>query len=194
MVRGWHLATPPPRPDATHERISMSDSEKPQTGIERAGEDLFDFAVNRDDVKWLIARLPDESPAPRSKVEYELQILKIVAVGWSISYHLENRPWKMPLSEQYWNTVREFSHSLSETTGLLIGQDIDYFQILKERLDQYVQALKQHPEATEPATVIGPEFGRLCGDAEDLFVFMAGSKMFINAVQQVGTYLQAAAL
>lgn len=177
-----------------HQGITdMTDSKKEPNPIERAGEDLFDFAVDRDDVKWLIARLPEESPTPPGKVEYELQILKIIAVGWCIAYQLENHSWKQPLAERYWQAVQEFSQSLSETTGLLIGQDIDYFQTLKERLDQYVHALRRQPDATEPATVVGPEFARICGNADDLFVFMTGSKMFINAVQRVRTYLQTVA-
>jgi hypothetical protein len=168
----------------------MAESQKGTTPLEQACRDLFDFAVDRDDVKWLLQRLPPECPTPASKVEYELQILKIIGVGWSISYHLENRSWKQPLAEAYWQSVQGFSQELSQTTGLLIGQDIDYFQTLKERLDRYVRALQKQPDAGEPAAVIGPEFARICGHPDDLFVFMAGSKMFIHTVQRVGSYLQ----
>jgi hypothetical protein len=38
----------------------------------------------------------------------------------------------------------------------MIDNDIDYFQILKDRLDMYVDAMAKKPDAAEPAAVIGP--------------------------------------
>jgi hypothetical protein len=72
----------------------------------------------------------------------------------------------------------------------MIGQQIDYFQILKDRLDMYVAALAKNPEAAEPALVVGPEFARICGNVDDLFTFMAGSKMFISTINKVKAYLE----
>jgi hypothetical protein len=72
----------------------------------------------------------------------------------------------------------------------MIGQDIDYFQILQERLDMYVDAMAQNPEAPEPSTVIGPEFARACGNSDDIFTFMTGSKMFLSTTCQVKEYLE----
>lgn len=138
-----------------------------------------------------MARLPAEAAIKPSTVEYELQILKIISVGWALSYYLANHPLKKPLMEHFWKAIYEFARSLSQTTELMIGQDIDYFQILKDRLDMYVAAMAQNPEATEPATVIGPEFARTCGNAQDLFAFMTGSKMFMAATSRVKQYLEA---
>ncbi len=135
-----------------------------KSGIEKAGEDLLSFAIDRKDVKWLMAQLPEEAEIKRGTVEYELQILKIISVGWSISYYLENSSHKNQLLELYWNAVYELSQSISSTAGLMIDNDIDYFQILKDRLDMYVDAMAKKPDATEPAAVIGPEFARNCGD------------------------------
>jgi hypothetical protein len=42
---------------------------------------------------------------------------------------------------------------------------------------------------SEPAAVIGPEFARFCGDADDVFTVMTGSRMFIITVAQVKDYL-----
>ena len=159
--------------------------------IEKAGEDLFSFAIDREDVKWLAVQLPEEAEIKRGKVEYELQILKIISVGWSISYYLENSPQKNQLLELYWNAVYEFSQSISTTTGLMIGHDIDYFQILKDRLDMYVDAMAKKPDVPEPAVVIGPEFARTCGNVDDIFTFMTGSKMFIATIRRVKEYLEA---
>jgi len=167
----------------------MENTEENKSEIEKIRDDLFNFAIDREDIKWLMERLPKEANIKRSTVEYELQILKIISVGWSISYYLENNPHKNPLLELFWMTIYEFSQHLSTTTELMIGQDIDYFQILQERLDMYVDAMAQNPGAPEPSAVIGPEFARVCGNADDIFSFMTGSKMFLSTIGQVKEYL-----
>ena len=43
--------------------------------------------MDREDVKDLVANLPEETDIRGVTVEYELQILKIISVGWSISYY-----------------------------------------------------------------------------------------------------------
>ena len=163
----------------------MEHSEEKKAGVEKAGEDLFNFAINREDIKTLMSHLPEEADIKRGKVEYELQILKIISIGWSISYYLENYAQQNQLLEGYWQAVHEFSQSISTTTGLMIGNNIDYFQILKERLDMYVAAMTQKPDAPEPAVVIGPEFARTCGNMDDIFTVMTGSKMFIATIGSV---------
>lgn len=168
----------------------MKASKQKQTDVETIGKDLFNFAIDRDDVKWLMAHLAKEADIKRSSVEYELQILKIISVGWSISYFLDDDTLKDPLLERYWNAVYEFSTDLSSTTELMIGQDVDYFQTLKDRLDMYVDALAKNPEAQEPATVIGPMFARTCGNIDDIFTFMTGSKMFISTITRVREYFE----
>lgn len=172
----------------------METSEKKKAGIEKAGKDLFNFAVDREDVKALMAHLPEEADIKRVAVEYELQILKIISVGWSISYYLENRPQKNELVELYWQAVQEFSKSLSTTTGLMTGHEIDYFQILKDRLDIYLDALYKEPEAPQPVSVIGPEFARTCGNVDDAFTVLTGAKMFTATIGSVKEYLEATKL
>lgn len=172
----------------------MEHSEEKKSDIEIVRDVLFNFAIDREDIKWLMEQLPKEANIKRNTVEYELQILKIISVGWSISYYLENNPKKNTLLELFWMEIYEFSQHLSTTTGLMIGQDIDYFQILQERLDMYVNAMAQNPGAPEPSTVIGPEFARTCGNADDIFTFMTGSKMFLSITGQVKEYLEATKL
>ncbi len=169
----------------------MNDAKRIKSDLEKAGEDLLDFAVDREDVNWLMSRLPKEADIKRVTVEYELQILKIIGVGWSLSYYLENSPQKTELLELYWNSINEFSRGISTTTEYMIGQNIDYFQILKDRLEMYVGALEKHPDAAEPALVIGPEFAKICGNVDDIFTFMTGSKMFISTLNRVKQYLEA---
>jgi len=169
----------------------MNDSEKKKSELEKAGEDLLDFAVDREDVKWLMDRLPAQSDINCVKVEYELQMLKIIGVGWSLSYYLANSPQKTKLLEIYWKSINQFSRGISTTTEYMIGQHIDYFQLLKDRLDMYITALTMNPDAPEPALVIGPEFARICGNVDDIFTFMTGSKMFISTINKVKAYLEA---
>jgi len=53
-----------------------------------------------------------------------------------------------------------------------------------------VAALSKNPVAPEPALVIGPEFARICGNVDDIFTFMTGSKMFISTIKKVKAYLE----
>lgn len=168
----------------------MNNTENKKSELEQAKEDLFNYAIDRDDVKWLMKRLPKEAEIKPNSVEYELQILKIVSVGWSMSYYLENATCKDQLLELYWNAIFEFSQTLSSTTGLMIGHDIDYFQVLKDRLNMYVNAMAKKPDASEPVSVIGPEFARTCGNVIDIFTIMAGSKMFMTTISRVKEYFE----
>jgi len=168
----------------------MTQSEHEKTAVDQAGKNLFDFAIDREDIKGLAENLPAEAKCKPTAVEYELQLLKIIATGWSISFFLGNDPHRDQLAEHFWSLIHGFSTSLSETTGLMTGHDIDYFQIIKSRLDMYVAALAEKPEMTEPAAVIGPAFARCCGDSDDIFGVMAGSRMFILTVAQVKEYLE----
>ena len=167
----------------------MENKKELDLDINKAGEDLFQFAVDREDLKLLMSHLNEEADIKRETVEYELQILKIIATGWSIAYFLENFPYKDQLAEIYWKTVFQYSLSISETASLMIGKEINYFQILQKRLEMYVNAMKQKPDALEPAAIVGPEFARTCGNVDDIFTIMVGSRMFKETVASVKEYL-----
>lgn len=168
----------------------MHSPQETQATIDQAGEDLFNFAIDRTDTKWLVARLPEDAAIQPATVEYELQILKIVSVGWSIAYFLAEWPHKTPLENRFWEAVREFSQGLSATTEMMIGRDIDYFQVLKDRLDDYVEALRRTPQAANAAEVIGPRFASACGNGDDLFAAFTGSRMFSETTRRVREYLR----
>jgi hypothetical protein len=172
----------------------MENAEEEKSPVKQAAEDLFNFAIDRTDIRELMAGLHVTAEINRSKVEYELPILKIITVGWSISYFIGHAPYKEELSEIFWEAVREFSHSLSETAELMAGQDIDYFQTIKDRLNMYVEAMDNQPEAPEPAAIIGPEFARTCGNIDDVFTVMTGSRLFIATAGGVKEYLEEAKL
>jgi hypothetical protein len=49
--------------------------------VTQAGEKLFNFAVGREDVKVFIENLPEGRKCRSVAVEFELQLLKIIATG-----------------------------------------------------------------------------------------------------------------
>lgn len=157
----------------------------------QAAEDLFNFAINRDDIKTVMAHLPEGLECKPETVEYELQLLKIISTGWAISFFLLNNAQRDNLAELFWKSTYDFSRTLSETTTLMTGKNINYFEILKERLDMYVGSLSDNSDKTEPAAVIGPEFARACGNVDDIFAVMTGSRMFISTISSVKQYLEA---
>jgi hypothetical protein len=160
--------------------------------VEQAGEDLFHYAIDREEIKWLLAALPKENPVKPAKVDYELQLLKIVMVGWAISFFMGGTPRKKAaLAELFWQQIHTFAQGLSQTTGLMMGQDIDYFSLVKERLDIYVAAMAEQDEAADPAGVIGSVFADQCGCAADPFTSLTGAKMFHGAINRVRQYLEA---
>ncbi|MFP4167773.1 MAG: hypothetical protein ACLFSY_02860 [Desulfonatronovibrionaceae bacterium] len=170
--------------------MSAKQKETREDILARVGEDLFNYSLEREDIKLIAAGIPEEAVADPDTVEYELQILKFISVGWSFAYYLRDKEAREFLSFAYWEAVRDLCSNLSQSTGLLIGEDIDYFRIIKERLSSYVSCLEQAQETRSPAAVIGPEFARLCGDREDVFCVHAGTKLFVGVLERVREYLQ----
>ena len=72
----------------------MEEPKKKSSRIKQAAEVLFNYAIDRQDVKRLMENLAAEADIKRTSVEYELPILKIISVGWSLSYYLAGGPQK----------------------------------------------------------------------------------------------------
>jgi|GEM_PF-994801 len=53
----------------------MEEPKKKSSRIEQAAEDLFNYAIDRQDVKRLMENLAAEANIKRTTVEYELPIL-----------------------------------------------------------------------------------------------------------------------
>lgn len=168
----------------------MSFNENNLTDAQRRAKGLFDYALDREDIKWLLSGLPRESGIDPNTVEYELHLLKIVSVGWAVSYYVSDQDQKTTILEPYWQAIHEFAGDLSRTTHLLIGNNMDYFQTLKSRLDSYVQAMSGLEADAAPVQAIGPEFARCCGDEDNPFAALTGSKMFALCLSNVRTYLE----
>lgn len=158
--------------------------------IQEIGESLASYSLDRESVLFALSRLPEEPAFNRTAIEYEIQLLKILSVGWSISYFMEDHSEKDPLIKKFWDVLFEFSKNLSCVTSLTIGKEVDYFRALKERIDIYLKALAEAPHVKDPASVIGPTFAALCGYTDNVHVIMAGNRIFHMALEGVKHFLE----
>ena len=158
--------------------------------IQEIGESLANFSLDRESVQFALSRLPDEHSINKVAIEYEIQLLKILSVGWAISYFMEDHSEKTPLIKKFWDVLFEFSKNLSSVTSLTIGKEVDYFRALKERIDIYLNALAEVPHVKDPASVIGPTFARLCGNTDNIHVIMAGNRVFHLSLEGVKHFLE----
>lgn len=171
----------------------MTDTKNTADEIARAGEQLFQYAIDRGDMTTILDALPLDVPEKRVSLEYEIQLLRIISVGWAIAFYLSDNELKTPLGHQFWEQVRAFSETLSTSASMTVGSEIDYFDILRQRLDYYVAALDAAGKIKTPAIAIGPAFAEACGDRDDTCAVLAGSKMFTHTIDAVREYLGVAA-
>ncbi len=168
----------------------MNESSLEKVNTKKASEDLFDFAIDRSDIKLILQSLPEDKKINRVSVEYEIQLLKILAVGWSISFFLDESSLKKELSESFWNAIQNFSQSISTLSSSSTGKEIVYFNILKERLDTYLTALNLISDSPDPLIAIGPTFAKICGNEDNTHITLSGSKVFNLSVGGVKNYLE----
>lgn len=168
----------------------MGKNEKTVTEAKTVSENLATFSVDRDDIVQVLATLPEDQGINKVTVEYELQLLKILTVGWSISYHMNKASKKEEISELFWYLIRDFSKNISEMTETTTGTSVDYFETIKERLNYYLSAL-EGGSGNDPAALIGPRFSDVCKAGENVFVILAGARIFNGAVAAVKEYLDA---
>ena len=157
--------------------------------IDELTEILSDFAIDRTEMHELLSNFPSETGFNRTTVEYEIQILRILGVGWGISYFIHDKLLKKVLSESYWNSIQELSNNLSRISSASMSDEFNYFDVIKERLDTYLAETKSLAGSDDPATVIGPKFAELCGHANNAVVIWLGCKMFQSVFNHLKTYL-----
>ena len=160
--------------------------------IARIGEQLFEYAIDRSDMNAILDALPLDNPDKRVVLEYEIQLLRIVSVGWAITYFLAEHDIKRPLVQCYWEGIQSLSTTLSTSAALTTNTQVDYFDTLKQRLDHYVGALDAAGKIPDPAMAIGPAFAGLCSYEDDACAVLAGTKMFAHTIRCVREYLDAA--
>ncbi len=157
--------------------------------LEKTKENLFNFSVDQNDLKSILGAFPKDEKVNMVTLEYEVQILKIVTVGWSINYFMEKNKDKDQLGEMYWKTVYEFSKNLSDYSSGTTGKDIDYYNILNERLNLYIEALNNLQAVSEPSKIVGHVFGEICGYKDNIDVIGIGTKVFSATILAVQAYL-----
>lgn len=171
----------------------MKKSEPEVTSVEKMAKDLSAFAIDRSDLKELMGSLPEQNDLNLTTIEYELSILKILSTGWGISFYLSvTDPRKTLLTDTFWRAIQDISHQISTLAQTTTGQTIDYFNILKERLDIYVLRMQENqtPDA-EPTAVIGPAYASICGCPNNPVAILIGTKMFALTLGAVKEYLDA---
>lgn len=169
----------------------MSTQEKEKTTLDTICKNLAEYAVDRDEIKQLVETLPKDQNINTVTVEYELQLLKIITIGWSIAIYMQAFEKKQLFEQKFWEMIREFSKDISNVTSLMIGHDIDYFDLIKERFDTYIKSLETAQSKEDPASAIGPAFAKLCNDSENAFVVISGSRLFNYSVRATKEYLEA---
>jgi len=169
----------------------MGRSKKEPISVEELANNLTTYAIDREELKQLIQAIPQDNDLNMATLEYELQILRILSVGWAISFYMPKTPEKKSLSLIFWENIKEISTSISTLMETTRGQTIDYFTILKERLDVYVKAMQENPDgASEPTTIMGPAFAGACGIPENAIAMLIGTKMFTFCLGGVKEYLE----
>ncbi len=169
------------------------DVEKNQTLTpDKLAENLATFAIDRTDLKALLSAIPEDSSVNRTTIEYELQLLKILSVGWAISFFMPaTNKNKELITQSFWATIQEISKSISTLTQTSTGQNIDYFEIIKQRLNTYLDAMQKDPdESQNPATVMGPTFAGICKSKDDAVAILTGTKMFTLTLGAVKEYIK----
>ncbi|MFO8048188.1 MAG: hypothetical protein R6U29_04070 [Desulfosudaceae bacterium] len=174
------------------------DSQKEKVTMAEAIRELVNFAVDRQDIKALLQAIPDDETAGpeinKTTLEYELPLLKIVCTGWAISYYLAEHSAKNELAQSFWMAIQEFSEKISEMSRTAAGVDINYFDLIKERADLYIQAMQMNMSEADPAGVIGITFAGICDSPEEPLVITSGKRMFSVSLESVQRYLNAVEL
>jgi hypothetical protein len=168
----------------------MATSQKKPVTVAAAGKTFVNFSFDRDPVKPLIDHIPPDSGINPVAMEYEIQLLKVLSVGWAISYFMADHARKDATVETFWQGVRAFSANLSAVASCNVGKAIDYFGALKQRVDIYVGALQQLPETGDPGAMIGNTFARMCGNDLQRYLVLSGKAIFNISIGSVKTYLE----
>lgn len=168
----------------------MKAQNKDTLTIETLAQNLASFAIDRTDLKELISSLPKENDLNNNAVEYELGILKILSTGWGISFFMAEDKNKELLTQHFWEMIQEISKNISELAQTTTGIQVNYFDILKERLNIYVKKMQENPDQTiNPALIMGPAFAMICGAPDNALTILTGTKMFTLTLGAVKEYI-----
>ena len=170
----------------------MGQAKKEPLSVYKLAENLASFAINRDDLKMLLRAMPQDNDINATTVEYELQILKILSAGWAISFYMKESENKKQLTQIFWQHIQQIAKNISDLTETTSGQQIDYFAVLKKRLDDYLEVMQENSKGlTDPSHVMGPAFADACGCHDNAAVILTGTKMLTLTLGAVKEYINA---
>ncbi len=149
---------------------------------------LFNYAIDRKEMQLVLNNLPESVENNRNILEYELQLLRILAVGWAIAFFMFEKPGKDVVLESFWEKIRDFSDQLSSTVALTSATNVNYFDVLKIRTNIYVNSIAS-AAGLEPIAIVGPVFARVCSLEGDACVILLGAKLFRSTIDAVRDYL-----
>lgn len=169
----------------------MEQTNKDPLNIQQLAQTLSTFAIDRTDVKSFLTMVPEKCHPHLNSIEYELQILKILSVGWAISFFMPATDKnKEPITQIFWDNIREISTHVSTLAATTTGNPINYFDILKKSLDTYLGIMQENLDMHKtPAEIIGPAFARACDTENDSHVILIGTKMFTQTLGAIKTVL-----
>ncbi|MFO7910905.1 MAG: hypothetical protein R6V15_01955, partial [Desulfotignum sp.] len=91
----------------------MTKPEQQHLSIQETAQNLAPFAIDRPDLKEMLAALPEDAGLNLTTIEYELGILKILSAGWGISFFMPaGDKNKTPLSESFWRNHKFLIHEI----------------------------------------------------------------------------------
>lgn len=172
----------------------MGNDAKPSVTIAEAAENLVNFSLDHSELNQILSQVSSASNLNLTAMEYEIRLLKILTVGWAIAFFLDPGVARDGLADLFWNSIQQVSQQLSSVSSASMGKDIDYFDILKQRLKVYLEALQKNATASDPIALIGPKFAELCGHPDNAMAILSGSKIFNLALNGVKNYLQCISL
>ena len=146
---------------------------------------LLNIAVNQRETKAALGGVETEAPINWVAVEYELQLMRIVTVGWAIAYFSDDIPVPEGLDETFWEGVRAYCTAVSAMTEPVLGSGADYFGTVRQRLEYYVRVMTHFADAADPVRVVGPAFAKLCGCEDSQEVIDIGRRVFSRCLARV---------
>jgi hypothetical protein len=146
---------------------------------------LLNIAVNQRETKADLEGIETEVPVNWVAVEYEVQLMRIVTVGWAISYFSDETSVPDRLAETFWEGVQVYCSAVSAMTEPVLGSGADYFATVRQRLDHYVRVMTHFADAADPVRIVGPTFAKLCGCEGSREVIDLGRRVFSRCLARV---------
>lgn len=148
---------------------------------------LVRHSLTADELFPLIQGLPETSAIPQSRLEYELRILKILSMGWGLSYYLDEGEVKEKIVTGFWKEIFLFSGELDQVAGAT-GLNLSYFSLLQERFTAYLARVEALP-LKDIIKIMGLACADFCGDENDSYIFVVAKKVFADTLTTLQTYL-----